>query len=82
MALKVGDKVRILIDTPTGEPVTGTVKVVQDEPGKKIGVELNEFVKSGHSLDGLLEKEKVDASTGHRFGKGWWTLEDNVEVLK
>lgn len=82
MALKVGDKVRILIDSPTGDPVEGVVKVVQDEVGKKVGVELNEYTKYGHSLDGLLKDlEKVDPATGQRYGKGWWTLEANVEKM-
>lgn len=81
--LKVGDRVRLLIDTPQGEPVEGTVRVVQDTPGKKVGVEFDNYVATGHSLDGKLDdKEKTDNATGVTYGKGWWTLEDNLEVLK
>lgn len=80
--LKVGDRVRILIDTPGGEPLDGTVKVVQDTPGKKVGVELDNYAATGHSLDGQTEApEKNDPTTGVNYGKGWWTLEENVEVL-
>lgn len=80
--LKVGDKVRVLIDTPEGVPANGTVVVVQDEAGKKVGVQLDNYVLGGHSLDNKLdEKEKTDPATGSTFGKGWWTLEENVEVL-
>lgn len=81
--LQAGDRVRLLIDTPEGEVVEGVVRVVQDTPGKKVGVELDHYVLGGHSLDGVLdEKEKSDPDTGTIFGKGWWTLEYNVEVLE
>lgn len=80
--LKVGDKVRILVDTPENTPVRGTVKVVQDTPGKTVGVELDEHALGGHSLDGELSAEKVDQNTGSRFGKGWWTIAENVEKVK
>ena len=80
--LNEGDKVRVLIDTPNGTPVDGTIRVLQDKPGKHVGVELDNYVAGGHSLDGKLdEKEKTDGSTGVTYGKGWWTLEDNLEVL-
>lgn len=79
--LNEGDRVRILIDTPENTPVEGTVRVIQDEPGKKIGVELDQHAATGHSLDGLLSAEKVDPTSNIRYGKGWWTLEDNLEVL-
>lgn len=81
--LKVGDRVRVLIDTPEGQPVEGTVAVVQDVPGKQVGVELDNYALYGHSLDGkTADAEKTDPGTGVTFGKGWWTLEDNLEVLK
>jgi hypothetical protein len=81
--LKEGDRVRVLVDTPEGTPVDGTVRVVQDTPGKKVGVEFDNYVAGGHSLDNTLDdKEKTDTATGVTYGKGWWTLEDNVEVLK
>lgn len=80
--LKVGDRVRILVGSPGGEPVDGTVKVIQDEPGKQVGVELDNYVATGHSLDGATDAaEKNDANTGVNYGKGWWTLEEDVEVL-
>ena len=68
--LKVGQRVRITIDTPTGVPVDGVIRVIQDVPGKKIGVELDKFTNYAHSLDRLVEE-----------GKGWWTLEENLKVL-
>jgi hypothetical protein len=80
--LKVGDRVRVLVATPQGEPVDGTVAVVQDVIGKGVGVELDNYVATGHSLDGeLTDKEKTDPETGVTYGKGWWVLSDNVEVL-
>lgn len=80
--LTAGDRVRLLIDTPEGTPLEGTVRVVQDKPGKKVGVEFDNYVATGHSLDGeLSDKEKSDPVTGVTYGKGWWTLEENLEVL-
>lgn len=77
MALTVGDKVTILVDTPENRPVKGTVRVVQDTPGKKVGVELDEYVVYGHSLDGLVdEREQGDGLPV--VGNGWWTTEENV----
>lgn len=84
MALEIGQRVRILIDSPTGEPVEGMVAVYSpnNRSGKKVGVELDHFALNGHTLDGKVnEDEKVDPATGARYGKGWWTLEDNVEVI-
>lgn len=82
MALKVGQRVRVLVNTPEGTPVDGTVRVIQKKPGKPVGVELDNYAAFGHTLDGTLDAaEKLDNSTGARYGKGWWTLEDNVEVL-
>jgi hypothetical protein len=54
--------------------------VIQEEPGKKVGVELDHFTDFAHSLDGLVE-EKVDPVRGITIGKGWWTLEENLEIL-
>jgi predicted Abi (CAAX) family protease len=79
MALKVGDKVTILVGTPEGHPVSGTVKVVQDEVGKKIGVELDEYTVYAHSLDGLVD-EREQGNGLPVVGKGWWTIEDDVVV--
>lgn len=81
--LQAGDRVRLLIDTPEGVPVEGTVVVVQDNPGKKVGVELDRYAPGGHSLDGLLDaEEKSDPESGITYGKGWWTLEYNSELLE
>lgn len=80
--LKEGDRVRILVDTPTGEPVDGTVRSVSKDSGKKLGVELDNYVAGGHELDGLTEQKiKTDNNAGISYGTGWWTLTDNVEVL-
>ena len=79
--LKVGDRVRIFIDPPAGTPQEGTVRVVQDVPGKTLGVELDHFTDRCHALDGLVE-ERVDETRGVVVGKGWWTREENVEVLQ
>lgn len=79
MALKEGDRVTILVDTPEGHPVKGTVRVVQEEAGKKVGVELDDYTVYGHSLDGLVD-EREQGSGLPVVGKGWWTTEDNVDV--
>lgn len=79
MALKVGDRVTILVNTPEGHPVKGTVKVVQKEVGKTVGVELDDYTVYGHSLDGLVD-EREQGSGLPVVGKGWWTTEANVDV--
>lgn len=80
--IKVGDRVRVLVDTPENTPAEGTVRVVQDKPGKHIGVEMDRYVEGGHELDGKLdEKVKTDGTTGVSYGKGWWTREENVELV-
>lgn len=79
MALKEGDRVNILVDTPEGHPVKGTVKVVQKEVGKTVGVELDDYTVYGHSLDGLVD-EREQGGGLPVVGKGWWTTEDNVDV--
>jgi hypothetical protein len=80
MALSVGDRVTILVNTPEAHPVSGTVRVVQDDPGKTVGVELDEYSVYGHSLDGLVdEREQGDGLPV--VGKGWWTREESVTVL-
>lgn len=81
MAVKEGDRVTILVDTPEGRPVKGTVVVVQDEVGKQVGVELDDYTAYAHSLDGLVD-EREQGSGLPVIGKGWWTLEDNIEVEK
>lgn len=78
-ALKEGDRVTILVDTPEGHPVKGTVRVVQDEVGKKVGVELDDYTLYAHSLDGLVD-EREQGENLPVVGKGWWTTEENVEV--
>ena len=80
MALTVGDRVTILVGTPEGHPVKGVVRVLQDEPGKKVGVELDEYTLYAHSLDGEVD-EREQGSGLPVVGKGWWTLEENIEVL-
>jgi hypothetical protein len=77
--VQVGDRVTILVDTPEGHPVKGTVVVVQEEAGKQIGVELDEYALYGHGLDGLVD-EREQGGGLPVVGKGWWTLEDNVDV--
>lgn len=78
---KVGQKVRVVIDTPTGQPEFATIRVIQDKVGKKIGVEFDLSLAGGHSLDGKLEPEKVDPNTAIKYGRGWWTLEENIEKV-
>lgn len=78
-SLNVGDRVTILVDTPEDRPVKGTVRVVQDEPGKKVGVELDDYTVYAHSLDGLVD-EREQGENLPVVGKGWWTTEDNVSV--
>lgn len=73
-------RVRIIIDPPGGIPTTGVVRVIQDEPGKKIGVELDHFTDFAHSLDQRVD-EKTDPVRGITVGKGWWTLPENLEIL-
>jgi len=76
---KVGDKVMILTNTPEGHPVTGTVKIIQEEAGKVVGVELDEYTVYGHSLDGLVD-EREQGGDLPVIGKGWWTNHDNVQI--
>lgn len=78
-SLKEGDRVTILVDTPEGRPVKGTVRVVQDEVGKKVGVELDDYTVYAHSLDGLVD-EREQGEGLPVVGKGWWTTEDCVSV--
>lgn len=79
-SLAVGDRVSILVDTPEGHPIKGTVRVVQDEVGKKVGVELDDYTVYGHGLDGLVD-EREQGEGLPVVGKGWWTLEENVQKL-
>jgi hypothetical protein len=78
--LEIGQRVRIIIGPPNGMITEGVVRVIQDVPGKTVGIELDHFTDYCHSLDGLVE-EKVDPVRGITIGKGWWTLEDNLEIL-
>lgn len=78
-SVQEGDRVTILTDTPEGHPIKGTVVVVQDEAGKKVGVELDEYTPYAHSLDGRVdEREQGDGLPV--IGKGWWTTADKVMV--
>lgn len=77
--VKVGDRVTVLTNTPEGHPVKGTVKVVQKEAGKTIGVVLDDYTVYGHGLDGLVD-EREQGGDKPVIGKGWWASEDNVEV--
>ncbi|MDO8503805.1 MAG: hypothetical protein Q7S60_03880 [bacterium] len=78
--LNIGQRVRIIIDPPGGIPLEGVIRVIQDEPGKMVGVELDHFADYAHSLDQLVE-ERVDPVRGITLGKGWWTVEENLEIL-
>ncbi len=77
---EVGDRVTLVADTPEGRPVKGTVVVVNDakeEPGKQVGVELDDYVATGHGLDGLVdEREQGDGEPV--IGKGWWARPENL----
>ena len=78
--LQLEQRVKIIIDPPNGVPTEGIVRVIQDEPGKMVGIELDHFTDYAHSLDGVVE-EKIDPVRGITIGKGWWTLEENLEIL-
>ena len=80
LKLALGQRVKIIIDPPGGIPVEGIVRVIQGIPGKKVGVELNHFTDYAHSLDKRIE-EKTDPVRGITVGKGWWTLEENLEIV-
>lgn len=78
---QIGDRVRIFLDPPGGQEITeGTIRVIQDEPGKLIGVELDHFTDRCHSLDGVVE-ERTDEVRGIVVGKGWWTRPENIEKV-
>lgn len=82
-SLQEGDRVTILVDTPEGRPVTGTVRVVnspEDDPGHQVGVELDDYTLYAHSLEGLVD-EREQGGDLPVVGKGWWTLPENVEKL-
>ena len=78
--LALEQRVKIIIDPPGGVPCEGIVRVIQDVPGKTVGVELDHFTDYAHSLDQKVE-EKNDPVRGITIGKGWWTLEENLEIL-
>lgn len=75
-----GDRVTILTDTPEGRPLTGTVRVVNEEGGHQVGVELDDYVVYGHSLEGLVD-EREQGGGQPVIGKGWWTRHENVQKL-
>jgi hypothetical protein len=70
--IKVGAKVRLAEDFPPGtsQRSTFTVIVVQDEAGKRIGVEGPSTMDSGHECDGACE-----------LGRGWWTTEESLRSV-
>lgn len=78
-AFKIGDRVRIVIDPPL-DCNTGLIQVMQDVPGKLVGVELDQLASKAHSLDGRVE-ERVDPVRNITIGKGWWTREENLEKV-
>lgn len=78
--LTTGQRVRIIIDPPAGTPAEGVIRIIQDEPGKEVGVELDRLTDGAHSLDGLVE-ERTDPVRGITVGKGWWTVAENLEIL-
>ena len=75
-----GDRVTLVADTPEGRPVKGTVVVVNDankDPGHQVGVELDDYVVTGHSLDGLVD-EREQGNGEPVIGKGWWARPENL----
>lgn len=82
-SLAVGDRVTILVNTPEGRPVTGTVRVLnsyEDDPGHQVGVELDDYVAFGHSLEGVVD-EREQGGNLPTIGKGWWTRPEDVDKL-
>lgn len=78
--LALGQRVRVVIDPPNGVACEGIVRVIQEEPGKRVGIELDRLTDYAHSLDQRVE-ERTDPVRGITIGKGWWTLEENIEIL-
>lgn len=79
---KKGDIVDIVADLPHAGYFRGTIVIIQDEPGKKIGIELERPAMNGHSLDGMTDKERVDPVSGTRMGRGWWAVAENLQLVK
>lgn len=76
----VGDRVQIVTNTPENRPVFGTVKVLNDpeeEPGKQIGVELDDYTVFAHGLDGEVD-EREQGADQPVVGKGWWCRPENL----
>lgn len=70
-----GDRVTIVQSTPEGRPVKGVVRVLndaKDDPGHQVGVELDDYVVYGHSLDGVVD-EREQGGDLPVVGKGWWS---------
>lgn len=83
--IQIGSRVRLLVGTSNGEIQTGTVRVINhqgEDAGHQVGVELDEPVRYGHSLELVLDREIVDPDSGVTVGRGWWTHPDYVEVLE
>ena len=79
----VGDRVTIVTDTPNGQPLKGTVRVVnsaEENPGQQIGIELDEWTATAHSLEGVVE-EREQGGDLPVIGKGWWTRPENLDKL-
>lgn len=73
--LEVGDRVTIVESTPEGRPLKGTVRVLNDakeDPGHQVGVELDDYVVYGHSLEGVVD-EREQGGDKPVIGKGWWS---------
>jgi hypothetical protein len=82
-SLQLGDRVTILVNTPEGRPVQGTVRVLNDvkeDPGHQVGVELDDYVVYGHSLEGVVD-EREQGSDQPVIGKGWWTRPEDIEKV-
>lgn len=71
--LSIGTRVRMYQRNYTDGNPTGTVIVLQDEesnPGKIVGLKLDNHHPKGCSCDGACDK-----------GFGWWSRPENVSIL-
>jgi len=76
----VGDRVTLVANTPEGRPVKGTVVVLNDakeDPGHQVGVELDDYVSGGNSLEGLVD-EREQGEGEMVIGKGWWARPESL----
>ncbi len=77
--VKVGQRVRIVKDTPDGTPVEGIVRIVQDVKGKEIGVWMDLPSPNGHALDHQLKSKLLSPKPTLKLG--WWTTKNNIEAI-